>query len=255
MAEKEYREYLDRTAKDRWIIDYKEHTFDRMNIKKGHRILDARCGTGADAFLLAEKVGPGGLVVGIDQNEGFIKEAGRRSKELQLPLEFRTGDIYNLPDEDNSYDCTRADRLFHELEMPDVAFRELVRVTRQGGRIVLFDMDWDTLTIDTPGIPLTRHLIHRICDDVPGGWAGRSLFRYFKESGVEDIEITPFTGVWNDFFLADKIFGFSAKVKELEKDGDISETEGGLWLEYLKETGENFFCSLTGYAVCGRKTL
>ena len=55
----------------------------------------------------------------------------------------------------------------------------MVRVTRPGGRIVVFDFDWDTLIIDHPDKETTRTVVLTYSDSIQNGWIGRQLPRLF----------------------------------------------------------------------------
>ncbi|MDE5860009.1 MAG: class I SAM-dependent methyltransferase, partial [Oscillospiraceae bacterium] len=52
-------------------------------------------------------------------------------------ISFEERDIFDLPDEDNTYDVSMAGNVLHLLEEPEKAVRELCRVTKQGGRVIL----------------------------------------------------------------------------------------------------------------------
>ncbi|MFC1975206.1 methyltransferase domain-containing protein [Chloroflexota bacterium] len=240
-----------------FIQTYKRQTYDLMEIEQGHRILDVGCGIGDDVLGMAEMVGPSGRVVGIDNSETRIDEAQKRSRGLRVPAEFRIGDIYHLDEVDNVFDSCRADRVFHELANGEQAFAEMVRVTRPGGRIVIFDVDWETLVIDEPNRAVTRKIVNLICDNLGNGWAARHLFRYFKQAGLVDVVIVPTTAILNEYAMADQGFGLSTMAEAAQAAGDISKTEMADWLHYLKNAGEtgSFFCSITGYSVRGRKSV
>lgn len=67
----------------------------------------------------------------------------------------------------------------------------MVRVTRPGGRIVVFDFDWDTLIIDHPDEETTRTVVLSCSDLMRNGWIGQQLPRLFKEQHLEVISIDP----------------------------------------------------------------
>lgn len=140
--------YLDKVSAIESVQAYKRRTYNLMKIEEGHCVLDIGCGAGDDVLKLAEMVGSSGRAVGVDNSEAMIYEAQKRSETLNLPAEFRVGDIYDLDEEDNTFDSCRADRIFQHLSNPQHALAEMVRVTRPGGRVVIFDVDWETLVID-----------------------------------------------------------------------------------------------------------
>jgi SAM-dependent methyltransferase len=68
-----------------------------LDLEPGHRVLDVGCGTGDPATAIAQWVGPGGEVVGVDVSDGMLAVARRRARLLRLPrLRFRRGDMDRL---------------------------------------------------------------------------------------------------------------------------------------------------------------
>lgn len=101
-------------------------------VESAQRVLDVACGTGVVSRAAARAVGRGGTTTGIDLNADMLAAAARASDD---PIEFRLGDVGDLPFEDGSFDvalCQEAVQFF-----PDrvAALREMRRVTRPGGRV------------------------------------------------------------------------------------------------------------------------
>lgn len=247
--------YLDKVSAIEAVQAYKRRTYNLMKMKEGHAVLDIGCGAGDDVLKLAEMVGSSGRAVGIDNSETMIGVARQRSEALDLPVEFRVGDIYHLDEEDNIFDSCRADRIFQHLKDPQQALTEMIRVTRPGGRVVIFDVDWETLLIDAPDVAVTRKVANLICDDTANGWAGRQLFRYGKQAGLHELVVVPETAIIFEYALADHILQLSIAAETLQEAGELSASQVIDWVNALKhsdETGQ-FFCSVTSYTVCGRK--
>lgn len=122
---------------------------DELGLSPGARVLEVGCGTGDDARLLAALVGQDGRIVGIDASEAMIGVAQERSSDSSLPVEFALGDVRALKFPDSAFDACRCERvLMHVDGDPPRGIEEMVRVTRPGGRIVILDLDWDTLLLD-----------------------------------------------------------------------------------------------------------
>ena len=252
-----YVSYLDSVSALESVQAYKNQTYNLMKVEEGHCVLDMGCGSGDDALKLVEMVGAKGRVVGIDYSEAMISEAQKLTEESNLPLEFRVGDIYNLEEADNTFDSCRVDRVFQHLTNPQRALAEMVRVTRPGGRIVVFDVDWETLIVDAPNRSLTRKVVNSICDDHHNGWVGRQLFRYFKQASLTDLIVIPTASTMFDYATANQIFHFSVSTEALQKSDEVSASQVKDWLNALvqaDETGQ-FFCGMNGYSVCGKKPL
>jgi demethylmenaquinone methyltransferase/2-methoxy-6-polyprenyl-1,4-benzoquinol methylase len=109
----------------------------------GDRVLDACCGTGDLAFSLIEAC-PDCRVTGLDFTPAMIarareKAAARRDRGLPSPQAFVAGDLLELPFADGEFSAVTVG--WGVRNVPDVprAFREMVRVTRPGGRVVCLE--------------------------------------------------------------------------------------------------------------------
>jgi SAM-dependent methyltransferase len=104
----------------------------RVDPQPGERVLDLACGTGAVPELVAAK---GIEVVGIDLAPALIEQAKERAAERGLDIDYRVGDVEALDLEDASFDVvTSTCGLMFAPDQAAVA-KELVRVTKPGGRI------------------------------------------------------------------------------------------------------------------------
>jgi hypothetical protein len=65
----------------------------------------------------------------------------------------------------------------------------MARVTRPGGRVVVFDFDWDTLIIDHPAKATTRTIVLSYSDAITNGWIGRQLPRLLKEQRLNVLSV------------------------------------------------------------------
>ena len=106
-----------------------EAMLNKALVRSGTRFLDAGCGGGGASMLAAER---GAQVSAVDAAEGMIQFARSRAPEI----EFRVGDIENLPYEDNSFDVVFAANSIQYAGDRVRALREFRRVCRLGGRIV-----------------------------------------------------------------------------------------------------------------------
>jgi SAM-dependent methyltransferase len=129
-------DFLDELAALPEVRTAKDRSFDLLRARPGGRILDAGCGTGVDALLLLERVLPGGEVVGVDSSAVAIATARARAAE-RPSARFECADISSLPFPDGAFDGARADRTLLHVPEPERAVRELARVVRPGGAIVL----------------------------------------------------------------------------------------------------------------------
>lgn len=234
---------------------YKSGTFDRLQILPGHRILDVGCGPGDDARAMAEQVRPGGEVVGVDRDEEMIEQARLRSAGVDQPVSFVLADVYALPFEAASFDGCRADRLLQHLDEPERAMAEFFRVLRPGGRCVVADSDWGTLTVTSSFPTLTRTILGCGSDIHRNGWAARYLYGQFRSAGFADMgcEMTVVHTV--EWDIASWAFGLEHYAAQSAERRLISEGERDLWLADLEERhgAGTFFSSIMGGTVWGRR--
>jgi SAM-dependent methyltransferase len=181
-----------------------------IRLRPGLHVLDAGCGLGDDAREIAEIVGPGGQVTGLDMSAAVLAEAERRTEYVDMPLSWKEGSVLDLPFEDNTFDAARSERTFMHLADPERGLRELIRVTRSGGRIVLSDPDWGAVS-QVSGLPelKAKHHAHNDTIAPTGSRIGALLPVLFWMCGLEDIDIRPSLMVSDsiDWWRAEAHFG------------------------------------------------
>ena len=233
----------------------KQRSFELLDLKSGGRYLDVGCGTGEDVCTVARQLGASGLAVGIDIDPVMITEAEKRSRDLGLPVEFRLGDVYDLPFEDGTFSGCRADRTFLHLAEPARALAQIVRVLRPGGYVAIQDRDIGTRTIDAPDRELTRRIVNFWCDSFLGGWIGRQLPRLLEEAGLADTTIESVTVIDRDYAAFNQQYDLKRVVQRATAAGAVSAGEGEAWLSEIDRLAAqgSFFSSVTSFLVGGRK--
>lgn len=110
----------------------------QLDPRRASVALDAGCGSGRALELLQDRVGPGGLVIGLDVTPEMLTEAIRRGRRVLGSLVLVLGDAWRLPLADGAVDAVLAAGLVPHLSDPSGGLAELARVTRPGGRLAVF---------------------------------------------------------------------------------------------------------------------
>jgi ubiquinone/menaquinone biosynthesis C-methylase UbiE len=118
---------------------------DALKVRPGDRVLDVGCGPGFYAAELLEQVRPAGSVVGVDASAAMVATAARRCGGGG-EAEFREGRATSLPVESESFECALSVQVLEYVEDVPAALAEIHRALRPGGRAVIWDIDWSTLS-------------------------------------------------------------------------------------------------------------
>lgn len=175
-----------------------------LDLAPGKRVLDVGCGPGLDASAVAECVTPGGRVAGIDYDASMIRAActaDAHRADGASPVWYQVADAAAIPYRTNTFDACYCERVLQHTPDAAIVVREMTRVTRRGGVIVIADTDWATLSIDAEDATVERTLVRFVGDTLRNGFAGRQLRRLMKDEGITDVEVEMWPIVWTDYQL------------------------------------------------------
>jgi len=170
---------------------WKRQMLDLVKLQPSEAVLDAGCGEGFDTRSMFSNVQPGGRVVGADISEFFLDVARKRAAVAGIAIEYQKADVTALPFDDATFDAARVERMLMHVPNPARAIAELKRVLKPGGRLVVFDWDWDTFAIDADDQEFVRAATRLLSDGFKSGRIGIQLRSMFNHAGFTNLQVIP----------------------------------------------------------------
>ena len=169
------------------------------SLKEGDIVLDLGSGAGFDCFLAANKVGRTGKVIGVDMTPEMIEKArGNAQKGNFDNVEFRLGEIENLPVEDNSVDVIISNCVVNLSPDKRMVFKESFRVLKPSGTLMVSDI---VLLQELPDF--IKNSEHAYINCIAGAIKKDDYIGAIKEAGFSEVKIVdetplPFESMGND---------------------------------------------------------
>jgi ubiquinone/menaquinone biosynthesis C-methylase UbiE len=115
---------------------------DRTAVQPGDRVLDVACGTGSLALVLAGRVGPSGIVAGVDASPEMIAQARQKARRKRLVIDFRVEAVEAMAFADETFDRVVSSLAFHHFpgDLKRQALESTLRVLKPGGSILIVDV-------------------------------------------------------------------------------------------------------------------
>jgi len=155
------------------------------SLQKGETVVDLGSGGGIDAFLAAKRVGDEGRVIGIDMTEEMVKKAEKNTKKSGLKnVEFKLGDIENIPLQDNIADCIISNCVINLASDKQRVFDEAFRISKPNGRLMVSDM---VIIKDLPEKVLKSVEMHVGC--IAGALKKEEYLNKIRSSGFSDVTV------------------------------------------------------------------
>jgi arsenite methyltransferase len=202
------------------------------SLKEGETVLDLGSGAGFDCFLAAKKVGKKGKVIGLDMTPEMVGKAKANAKEWGYNnVEFRLGEIEDLPLSDDSVDVVISNCVINLSPEKRKVFAEVYRVLRPGGRFMVSDI---VLTRPLPAE--LKESVGAYVGCIAGAVSKSEYLAAINAAGFKDVRITDET----DFPL-----------DHAEDFPGVAETLDGLGMSF--EEVKKAAGSIASIKVCGEK--
>ncbi|MGQ8336755.1 arsenite methyltransferase [Sunxiuqinia sp. A32] len=156
-------------------------------LKAGETVVDLGSGAGFDAFLAAQQVGRNGLVIGVDMTPSMITKARNNAEKIEATnVEFRLGEVENLPIADSTADVIISNCVINLSPEKQKVFNEAFRVLKPGGRLAISDV---VSLKELPEKVKSDMELYGAC--ISGASSIETITKMLEEAGFSDIRIRP----------------------------------------------------------------
>jgi SAM-dependent methyltransferase len=158
-------------------------------LKPGEVVLDLGSGGGFDVFIAGRKVGPTGRAIGVDMTPEMLAKARRnlanyREQTGWNNVEFRLGEIENLPVADHAVDALISNCVINLSPDKPQVWREIARVLKPGGRVAVSDM-----ALLKPLPDEVRRMVEALVGCVAGAVLVQDTERFARAAGLANVEV------------------------------------------------------------------
>ena len=188
---------LEAVYSKRDILRRRALVHEALGAAPGDRVLDAGCGPGFYVAETLERVGPGGSVVGVDASPPMLALAAKRS-EGHDNVSFHEGDVTALPVADADFDRALSVQVLEYVADISAALAELHRVLKPGGRVLLWDVDWATVSWRSDDPARMERVLRGWDEHLSDPVLPRRLSAELRSAGFEDVEMQGHAFVTDD---------------------------------------------------------
>lgn len=183
-------------------------------LKPGETVLDLGSGAGIDCFLAAKKVGPTGRAIGVDMTPDMIDRARENARKSGVAnVEFRLGEIENLPVADKTVDVIISNCVVNLSTDKPRVFREAFRVLRPGGRLMVSD-----LALKRPLPEEIRTSVEAYVACIAGAMVKDDYLSAIRDAGFTKVEVVSEKTFPAELVLEDSLAPRVAKTLKMSRE-------------------------------------
>ncbi len=226
---------------------------EALGAGQGESVLDVGCGPGFYCLELLEEVGPDGSVVGVDGSEAMLELAARRCAGHDN-VEFHQADATSLPVEDASFDRAVCVQVLEYVEDGNAGLAEIHRALRRGGRAVVWDVDWATVSWHSADEERMERALRAWDGHLVHATLPRTLAPRMRSGGFEDVKMEAHSFADSEFDPETYGAGLLPFIANyLAGGGGFGDAETEAWAAEQRELGERgeFFFSCTQFCFTG----
>jgi arsenite methyltransferase len=181
---------LEKMYRTRDVLRRRQLVRDTLSCAPGQRVIDVGCGPGFYAAELLAEVGPEGSVVGVDTSSPMLAAAARRC-EGRGRAEFHEAPATALPVASESCDRALSVQVLEYVADVPAALAEIHRVLRSGGRAVVWDVDWSTVSWHSRDPERMARVLRAWDRHLTHPALPRTLAPMLRDAGFADVRAEP----------------------------------------------------------------
>ncbi len=196
--DEELAESLEVLYRRRDVLRRRRLVHEALDAQPGERVLDVGCGPGFYVAELLERVGPQGSVTGVDVASAMLAVAAKRAAGHDNVV-FHQADATRLPVADEAFDAAVSVQVLEYVADVPAALTEIHRALRPGGRVVIWDVDWATVSWRSRDADRMRRLLAAWDKHLTHRALPQTLAPSLREVGFADIEVAGHAFVSIDY--------------------------------------------------------